>query len=174
VHFTIGSGKRGTEVAGKTGVFSGFKEFLMRGNVVELAVAVVVGAAFTKIVDAVVTGVINPLIGTLGSQNLDRYRSCLSSSCSINGKGEVTGVYIQWGSVLSAALTFLLTAAVVYFLMIMPMSRFNSFRKRKEPEAEPELPPTEVELLAEIRDLLAQRGSATSLEKPSVPGPSQP
>lgn len=169
-----GPEKNGTERSGTvfSGTLSGFREFLMRGNVVELAVAVVVGTAFTKIVDAVVKGIINPVIGIFGSKDLERYRSCLSSSCSIDSKGEVTGVYIQWGSVLSAALTFLLTAAVVYFLMILPMNHFNELRRRRapEPEAAP-ADPTEVELLAEIRDLLAHSNGAAPDGKPSVPGP---
>lgn len=142
------------------GVLSGFKEFLMRGNVVELAVAVVIGAAFTKIVDAIVKGVINPVIGAMGSKDLEGYRSCLVGPCSVNDKGEILGVFILWGSVISATLTFVLTAAVVYFLMIVPMNRFNQIRRAKQTPVEE--PPTAVEvtelqLLTEIRDLLANR-----------------
>jgi large conductance mechanosensitive channel len=178
----VSSGK-GTEVAektgerksgaAKTGALAGFREFLMRGNVVELAVAVVVGAAFTKIVDAVVKGIINPVIGAFGSQDLERYRSCLSSACSINAKGEVTGIYIQWGSVLSAGLTFVLTAGVVYFLMILPMNRFSELRRRRTPQGEPApVPVTELDLLAEIRDLLARTANGTApAERATVPGP---
>jgi large conductance mechanosensitive channel len=149
--------------------------------VVELAVAVVIGAAFTKIVDSVVKGVINPVIGAFGSKDLDNYRSCLKGPCSIDSKGVVTGVYIQWGSVLSATLTFLLTAAVVYFLMIVPMNHFNDLRRRREPRQEPTpAPPTETELLIEIRDLLASRhntavagpsGSGVGVDRPVIPGP---
>ncbi|UQA94886.1 large conductance mechanosensitive channel protein MscL [Streptomyces halobius] len=142
------------------GVLQGFKEFLMRGNVIELAVAVVVGAAFTNIVQAVVKGVINPVIGALGSQNLDHYKSCLSASCKQDKKtGEFTdGIYILWGSVLSAALTFLITAAVVYFLMILPMNKWKARLDAKKPVDDTPAGPTEIELLTEIRDaLIAQR-----------------
>ncbi|KRV50014.1 mechanosensitive ion channel protein [Wenjunlia vitaminophila] len=138
---------------------AGFKEFLMRGNVVELAVAVVVGTAFTKIVDSVVKGVINPIIGAMGSKDLERYRSCLRGPCHVTAQGEVDkGIYILWGQVISATLTFLLTAAVVYFLMILPMNHFNEIRKRKlaRPAEATPAQPTELELLTEIRDLLAQ------------------
>ncbi|MBO8199696.1 large conductance mechanosensitive channel protein MscL [Streptomyces smyrnaeus] len=141
----------------KKGVLTGFKEFLMRGNVVELAVAVVVGAAFSKIVDAVVNGFINPLVGAVGTKDLDKYRSCLKGPCEYSSTGEVVdGIPIHWGPVLSATLTFLITAAVVYFLMILPM---NKFKERQQAKAGPvEVPKTEVELLTEIRDvLLAQR-----------------
>ncbi|GAA4950031.1 hypothetical protein GCM10023238_15440 [Streptomyces heliomycini] len=65
----------------KTSVLQGFKAFLMRGNVVDLAVAVVIGAAFTNIVNAVVKGVINPLVGAFGTQDLDGYSSCLKGPC---------------------------------------------------------------------------------------------
>lgn len=159
----------GSSPAGQnSGVLAGFKEFLMRGNVVELAVAVVIGAAFTKIVNAVVTGVINPVIGAMGSKDLESYRSCLSGPCAVSETGEITGVYILWGSVISAALTFVLTAAVVYFLMIMPMNRFNERRKAKQTpldETPTTVEVTELQLLTEIRDLLADRD-----ETPKVPG----
>ncbi|MFI7099799.1 large conductance mechanosensitive channel protein MscL [Streptomyces sp. NPDC050161] len=145
------------------GVLQGFKEFLMRGNVIELAVAVVVGAAFTNIVNAVVKGVINPIIGAFGSQNLDNYKACLTT-CTVDKKGEFTdGIYILWGSVLSAALTFLITAAVVYFLMILPMNKWKQRQEAKKPVDDTPADPTEVELLAEIRDaLIAQRNGSSS------------
>lgn len=148
------------------GVIQGFKEFLMRGNVIELAVAVVVGAAFTNIVNAVVKGVINPIIGALGSQNLDNYKACLTT-CGTNKKtGEFTsGIYILWGSVVSAALTFLITAAVVYFLMILPINKWKERQAARRPVDNTPVDPTEVELLIEIRDaLIAQRTGS-----PSVP-----
>ncbi|WP_281393704.1 large conductance mechanosensitive channel protein MscL [Streptomyces bathyalis] len=141
----------------KKGLLTGFREFLMRGNVVELAVAVVIGTAFSKIVDSVVKGLINPLVGAIGTKDLDKYRSCLKAPCEINKTtGEVTsGVPINWGPVLSASLTFLITAAVVYFLMILPMTRYKErlAAKSSTPEAPAEV--NEVDLLTEIRDLLA-------------------
>nr|WP_277349094.1 large conductance mechanosensitive channel protein MscL [Streptomyces sp. HNM0575] len=145
---------------------TGFKEFLMRGNVVELAVAVVVGTAFSKIVDSVVKGLINPLVGAIGTKDLEKYSSCLKEPCQTNPTtGEVTsGVPINWGPVLSASLTFLITAAVVYFLMILPMTRYKErlAARKATPEAPPEV--SEVDLLTEIRDLLADRrdGSGTA------------
>lgn len=149
----------------KKSILAGFKEFLMRGNVVELAVAVVVGAAFSKIVDAVVQGFINPLVGAIGTQDLDKYHSCLKGSCKVGPDGTTTGVLLNWGPVLSASLTFLITAAVVYFLMILPM---NKYKERQAAKAEPvEVPRTEVELLTEIRDaLITQR---TAEDEPGSP-----
>ncbi|MFJ5676243.1 large conductance mechanosensitive channel protein MscL [Streptomyces sp. NPDC093097] len=148
----------------KKSILQGFKEFLMRGNVIELAVAVVVGAAFTNIVNAVVKGVINPIVGAFGSQNLDNYQTCLST-CAVDKKTGVyvDGIYVLWGSVLSAALTFLITAGVVYFLMILPMNKWKDRQDAKKPADEGPAAPTEIELLTEIRDaLLAQRNGASA------------
>lgn len=139
------------------GVWQGFKAFLTRGNVVDLAVAVVIGAAFTNIVNSVVKGLINPLVGAIGTQNLDTYSSCLSSTCS----GD-KGIQLMWGSVLGSTLSFVTTAAVVYFLMVLPMSKYlarvEAQRKAKEGTHEV-IEITELEVLKEIRDaLVAQRG----------------
>ncbi|MFI6440982.1 large conductance mechanosensitive channel protein MscL [Streptomyces sp. NPDC050759] len=146
----------------KPNVWEGFKAFLMRGNVVDLAVAVVIGAAFTNIVNSVVKGIINPLVGTVGTKNLDSYSSCIKGPCTGTG-GSATGVRILWGSVLGATLTFVITAAVVYFLMVLPMAKYlartEARRKAKEGTHEV-IEVTELEVLKEIRDaMVAQRGS---------------
>ncbi|WP_234347482.1 large conductance mechanosensitive channel protein MscL [Streptomyces specialis] len=146
-------------VTGAKETLAGFREFLTRGNVVELAVAVVVGTAFTNIVNSVVQGMINPVVGAFGTQNLDAYSSCLRGPCVDNPEGEADeGILLHWGSVLSATLTFLITAAVVYFLMILPMTRYLARRRAKD-AIEPQPPAkTELDILAEIRDeLIAQR-----------------
>lgn len=145
----------------RPGVWHGFKAFLTRGNVVDLAVAVVIGAAFTNIVNTVVKGIINPVVGALGTKSLDSYSSCLKAPCTGTGES-ATGVRILWGSVLGATLNFLITAAVVYFLMVLPMSRFLARQeaRRKEREGAHEATEvTELHILKEIRDaLVAQRG----------------
>ncbi|MGW6818770.1 large conductance mechanosensitive channel protein MscL [Streptomyces sp. NPDC055005] len=149
----------------KESVLAGFKAFLMRGNVVDLAVAVVIGAAFTNIVNSIVKGIISPLVGAVGTQNLDVYSSCLKD-CGVNAKGEPTGVIIQWGSVLNATLTFLITAAVVYFLMVLPMAKYLAKveQRRKAREGVQEtMEITELVVLKEIRDtLVAQRTASVS------------
>ncbi|HET9382307.1 MAG TPA: large conductance mechanosensitive channel protein MscL [Streptomyces sp.] len=146
------------------GVLDGFKAFLLRGNVVDLAVAVVIGAAFTNIVNSVVKGVINPLVGAIGTQNLDSYSSCLKGPCEKAADGTVaSGVMILWGSVLGATLSFVITAAVVYFLMVLPMSKYlaRAEARRKEKEGSKEvLEVTELQVLKEIRDALLERRSA--------------
>ncbi|RZU15175.1 large conductance mechanosensitive channel protein MscL [Streptomyces sp. BK239] len=149
-------------------VLQGFKAFLMRGNVVDLAVAVVIGAAFTNIVNSVVKGIINPLVGAIGTQNLDHYSSCLSASC----QGE-EGIQILWGSVLGATLSFVITAAVVYFLMVLPMAKYlarmEARRKAKESTHEV-IEVTELEVLKEIRDALVAQQQHGGQQGPGYGG----
>ncbi|WP_051034223.1 large conductance mechanosensitive channel protein MscL [Streptomyces sp. SS] len=145
----------------KESLLGGFKAFLMRGNVIDLAVAVVIGAAFTNIVNSVVKGIINPVVGAFGTKDLESYSSCLKSPCVVVD-GEMQGIQLQWGLVLSAVLSFLITAAVVYFLMVLPMAKILAKRaaheKAKEGVAET-MEISELEVLKEIRDhLVAQRG----------------
>ena len=149
----------------KASILQGFKAFLMRGNVVDLAVAVVIGAAFSNIVNSIVKGIINPVVGAIGTKNLDSYYSCIKDPCTGTGDS-ATGVRILWGSVLGATLTFVITAAVVYFLMVLPMAKYlarvEARRKAKEGTREI-IEVTELEVLKEIRDaLVAQRGNGHS------------
>ncbi|MEU2118938.1 large conductance mechanosensitive channel protein MscL [Streptomyces sp. NPDC016459] len=149
----------------KESLLAGFKAFLMRGNVIDLAVAVVIGAAFTNIVNSVVKGIINPVVGAFGTKDLESYASCLKNPCRVVG-GEMQGIQIQWGLVLSAVLSFLITAAVVYFLMVLPMAKVLAKRaahdKARQGVAET-MEITELEVLKEIRDhLVAQRVPLTT------------
>ena len=114
---------------------SGFRKFILRGNVVDLAVGVVIGAAFGAVVTSMVTGVINPLIGLFGSQNFDRYTWCLTGTCG-EVDGKPTGHVLLYGSVLTALVSFLLTAAAVYFLVVRPVTTLmDRYRTEPEPEA---------------------------------------
>ncbi|MCP9962623.1 large conductance mechanosensitive channel protein MscL [Streptomyces somaliensis] len=156
----------------RTSVLEGFKAFLMRGNVVDLAVAVVIGAAFTNIVNAIVKGVISPVVGAFGTKSLDGYQSCLKGPCVVKG-GEVTsGVAILWGSVLSATLTFLITAAVVYFLMVLPMAKYLARKAAREKELRGDgdsVEVTELDVLKDIRDALARRDGETARARQAAP-----
>ncbi|MFI6893649.1 MscL family protein [Streptomyces sp. NPDC050256] len=151
----------------KVSLLEGFKAFLTRGNVIDLAVAVVIGAAFTNIVNAVVKGIINPLVGAFGTQDLENYSSCLKGPCVTDPKtGEATeGIRILWGSVLSATLSFLITAAVVYFLMVLPMAKYLARRAAMQAAKEgvqETMEVSELEVLKEIRDaLVAQRSGGS-------------
>jgi large conductance mechanosensitive channel len=129
-------------------VIQGFKNFIMRGNVVDLAVAVVIGAAFTAVVASFANNIINPLIAAVGGG-------------SVNGLGFqlVSGnpkTVIDIGAVLTALINFLIVAAVVYFLVVAPMNLLAERRRRGE-EPEPTAPAEDIVLLQEIRDLLRQR-----------------
>jgi large conductance mechanosensitive channel len=108
----------------------GFRKFLLRGNVVDLAVAVVIGAAFGAVVTAIVTGVLTPLLGLFGSRNFDQLTLCLKGPCT---EAE-PGVQLLYGSVLTAILNFVILAAVVYFLVVTPVQRLlDRFRTEPEP-----------------------------------------
>ncbi len=139
-------------------MLKGFREFILRGNVIDLAVAVVIGAAFTGVVNALVGSVINPAIGALF--NAETLAEALPVVIPTVSGGEAV-LYV--GAVIGAALNFLIVAAVVYFALVAPMNHLRRVAEKKrqagEPDAEP-APPTELELLTEIRDLLAKRDAA--------------
>ncbi|SEK54092.1 large-conductance mechanosensitive channel protein MscL [Rhodococcus maanshanensis] len=122
-------------------MLKGFKEFLLRGNVLDLAVAVVVGAAFTAIVTAFTENIVNPLVASLGGSNEMGFGFQITDSPE---------TFVNLGAVLSAVINFVLIAAVVYFVLIVP---FNSVKERFMTEEEKEA--TDIELLTEIRNLLA-------------------
>jgi large conductance mechanosensitive channel len=139
----------------------GFKAFLLRGNVLDLAVAVVIGAAFSAVINSIVTGIINPIVGAFGTSSLNAYASCLKGPCTVDAKGNMTGIHILWGSVLAATLQFVITAAVVYFCIVMPANHFLAkYFAKKEQEEQAVVPKqeiSEVQLLGEIRDLLVHQ-----------------
>jgi len=115
----------------------GFKKFILRGNVVDLAIGVVIGAAFTAIITAIVTGLVNPLIGLFGlGSNLNEKVACIGTCTRLPGGGYKGHVFL-WGSVISAAITFVIIAAVLYFFVVRPvnalMSRFGSERDPSKP-----------------------------------------
>ncbi|MDX8056365.1 large-conductance mechanosensitive channel protein MscL [Lentzea sp. BCCO 10_0798] len=135
-------------------MLKGFKDFLMRGNVVDLAVAVVIGTAFTAIVTAFTTSLIKPLIASLGSTETKGLGFYIRS-----GKEDT---YLDFSNVINAAINFVIVAAVVYFVLVLPIQKIQERRKRGE-EAGPS-EPTDVELLIEIRDLLANRQQTTPVQ----------
>jgi large conductance mechanosensitive channel len=130
-------------------MFKGFKDFIMRGNVVDLAVGVVIGAAFTAVVTAFTKAFLLPLIQLVsGGQGIKA------------GTFAVRGVVFDWASFINAIITFLLTAAVVYFLVVFPLNKLAERRARGE-EPPPAAPSEEIVLLTQIRDaLVAGRAGA--------------
>jgi large conductance mechanosensitive channel len=137
-------------------VLKGFKDFLLRGNVVDLAVAVVIGAAFTAVVNSFAVSFLTPLIAVI------------TGGGKFGGTFTIDGQDFTYGAFISQVITFVLTAAVVYFVVVVPMKRLME-RRRRGDEPGP-VQPTQVELLAEIRDLLRAQQGAGPGRAPSGPG----
>ena len=136
-------------------MLKGFKQFILRGNVIDLAVAVVIGAAFTNVVNALVNSVFNPALGALF--NAETLNEALPVTIPTTSGGEAT---MYFGAVIGAVIQFLLVALVVYFAIIVPINYLSklSFKKKEAGVVDSKpAPPTELELLADIRDLLAKR-----------------
>ncbi|KQB86012.1 large-conductance mechanosensitive channel protein MscL [Corynebacterium lowii] len=133
-------------------MLKGFKDFILRGNVIELAVAVVIGSAFTAIVTAFTDNIINPLIAALGSSpDVD--------GLAIELRAGDAATRIDFGAVITAGLNFLIIAAVVYFILVAPMNKLNEMQARRHgvEEDEEEKVSIEAGLLSEIRDLLREQ-----------------
>lgn len=128
-------------------MIKGFRDFILRGNVVDLAVAVVIGAAFGSVVSAFTDNIINPIIAALGGDNVNGLATQLVAK---NNK-----TIVDFGAVITAAINFVMIAAVIYLVLVVPMNKMAERRKRGETPAE-EVPTEDVALLREIRDLLAQ------------------
>jgi large conductance mechanosensitive channel len=126
-------------------MIKGFKDFLLRGNVVDLAVAVVIGIAFGAVVAAFAHDFIGGIIGVIGG------------SPNFDGAGiEANGSKVIIGSTITALINFVIVAGAVYFLVVVPINRLKEQRKSGE-EPEVAAPNEDILLLQEIRDLLRQR-----------------
>jgi large conductance mechanosensitive channel len=127
-------------------MLKGFKDFIMRGNVVDLAVAVVIGAAFGAVITKLVADLITPLIAAIGGQrDFSRLTFTVNKSTFL------------YGDFINAVIAFVMIAAAIYFLVVMPLNRLAERRARKvasgQPDPEPK--PEDIILLEQIRDLLA-------------------
>jgi large conductance mechanosensitive channel len=137
-------------VIGEKRVLKGFRDFVMRGNVVDLAVGIVIGAAFTAVVTSFVDSFIKPLIqlipaiGTKGGVTIQ------------DNSGTAEDVILKYGDFIAALINFLAVAAVIYFLVVLPMNKLAERRKRGE-VPEPAAPSEDIVLLTEIRDALRSR-----------------
>ena len=123
-------------------MLKGFRDFIMRGNVVDLAVGIVIGAAFTAVVASFTNAFLKPTIQLVsGGQGVQA------------GAFKVRGIPFDWASFINACITFLITAAALYFLVVFPINKLAERRARGE-EPPPTAPSEEVKLLTEIRDAL--------------------
>lgn len=118
-----------------------FKEFVLKGNAIDLAVGVLIGAAFGKVVTAVTDGVINPLLSSIGG----------NPNVSLK-----LGIF-DAGLVINAVLSLIITGAVLFFVFVKPMQKLKALSEKPAAPAGPPEPSAEEKLLAEIRDLLKQR-----------------
>jgi large conductance mechanosensitive channel len=141
-------------------MFKGFKEFLSRGNVIDLAVAVVIGAAFTGLVTSFTEKVVQPLVDRVGAGG-DRQYGILK--ISLGGDPEQ---FLDFNAVLSAFINFLIVAAVVYFVIVLP---YKKLRERGEVEQAQD---TELSIMTEIRDILAENAGRTKQVTGPGTGPS--
>jgi len=139
-------------MAEQTGFWSDFKNFATKGNVIDLAIAVVVGSAFSGVVNSLVADIINPLLGLLSPGTGD----IKNLSVSIPSVGTTTPAVVHYGSFVSSIINFLIITLAI-FLVIRGISalRARLFRQRKE--TPPAQKPAEERLLEEIRDLLKER-----------------
>lgn len=127
-----------------------FKEFAMKGNLVDIAVGFVMGAAFKEVVTSFTGGIVSPLIGLLFDTDFKDLRMKLKDGVT-NDAGEVVGeVWLEHGQFITNVLDFIIVA----FVMFLVVKGVNKLKKKEEPAPEPPAGPTQEELLSEIRDLL--------------------
>lgn len=133
-----------------------FREFALKGNVVDLAIGVIIGAAFGKIVDSLVGDMIMPLIGALGSVDFSNYFFGLNEAvtATVLDEAKKQGAVLAWGKFVTVMINFIIIAFVL-FLVVKGM---NKLKRQSQPApATPPEPSADVKLLMEIRDLLARR-----------------
>ncbi|HET6547766.1 MAG TPA: large conductance mechanosensitive channel protein MscL [Solirubrobacter sp.] len=135
-------------------MFKEFREFIFRGNVVDLAVAVVIGAAFGAVVAAFVADLVTPLIAAIGGKP-----DFGDLAFTINDSR------FAYGHFINAVISFLIIAAVIFFFVVKPLNALAARRKAEAPE--PEAPADDVRLLTEIRDLLAQPPTSETPSRPT-------
>ena len=137
-------------------MLKGFKDFIMRGNVIELATAVIIGSAFTAIVTAVTDSIIQPIINSLGSAEVDGLGFQITDN---------KNTLVDFGAVITAAINFLIIAFVV-FLLVKGVNRIKDAALRKQVAESSAAGPSTEALLAEIRDLLADRATMADYPLP--------
>ena len=131
-------------------MLKGFKDFVLRGNVVELAIAVVIGSAFAKVVDTFVSAIITPILNALPGASVNGF------GFHLRGGALAAKTTINFATIINAVIVFVLTAAVIYFIFVVPMTRLER-RRAKGLEPEPPAVPEATLLLREIRDALGAR-----------------
>jgi len=130
-------------------MWADFKKFIMRGNVIDLAVAVVIGAAFNAVVTSLVNDIIMPVVGALTAGiNFSEFKIILTQAVLENNEIIKPEVAITYGHLIQVVIQFLIIAATIFFIIRL----LNKLQKKKEPA--PAAKPADVQLLEEIRDIL--------------------
>jgi len=131
-------------------VIRGFRDFLMRGNVVDLAIAVVIGVAFAAVINTFVSSIITPIINAFPGASTNGWGFHLRG-------GDLSGpTFVNISNIINAIIVFVITAAAVYFIVVVPMTRIQELRARGA-TPEPEAVPEDILLLRQIRDALGAR-----------------
>ena len=135
-----------------------FQEFISKGNVMDLAVGVIIGAAFSKIVDSLVNDIIMPWIGALGGVDFSNYFWALSSTVTATNLADarIQGAVFAYGYFITVLLNFLILAFII-FIMVKAVNNMRKRLEKEKPAPAPAAPPADVALLTEIRDLLAKK-----------------
>jgi large conductance mechanosensitive channel len=139
-------------VKGVRTTLEGFRDFIMRGNVIDLAVGIVIGAAFTSVVTVFTSSFITPLIRAIGG-----------NPKQVGGTFTLNGQIFDYAAFINGIISFMITAAVLYFFVVLPMNTLAERRKRGEVPP-PQAPSEEVLLLTQIRDALVKGGVPTPRE----------
>ena len=135
-------------------MIKGFRDFIMRGNVIDLAIAVVIGTAFTSVVNTFVSAIIKPIISAFPGASVNGW------GFHLRGGNLAKPTFVDIASIINALIVFAITAAVVYFIFVVPMTKLQQLRARgitPEPAAVPE----DILLLRQIRDALEGRPAGT-------------
>jgi len=131
-------------------MLKGFRDFIMRGNVVDLAIAVVIGVAFTNVVNAFVSAIVKPIIAAFPGASVNGW------GFHLRGGALAKNTTIDFSAIINALIVFVITAAVVYFIFVVPMTKVQE-RRARGMAPEPEAVPEDVLLLRQIRDALGAR-----------------
>ena len=129
-------------------MIKGFKEFVMRGNVVDLAVGIAIGVAFTTLVGAFGAYFVNPIVASVGGDNQQGFGFQITDS---------DATFVNIGGIINALIVFAVTMAVIYFAIVVPVQKLQAMRKPGPGVDEPEAVPEDIALLREIRDSLVRR-----------------
>ncbi|HEV7433604.1 MAG TPA: large conductance mechanosensitive channel protein MscL [Pseudorhizobium sp.] len=140
-------------------MMSEFRSFIAKGNVIDLAIGIIIGGAFTGIVNSLVNDIITPIVGAIiGGIDFSNYFIPLSSAVTAPTLAEAReqGAIFAYGSFLTVIVNFLILAWIIFW-MVKVVNRIRLTEEKKPVAAAPAPPPTDIQLLAEIRDLLKAR-----------------